>query len=529
MSQSVPNFLLIIADQLRADHLACYGNKEIKTPNLDALAARGWRAERFYVATPICMPNRASLMTGRMPSLHGARHNGVPLPLESNTFVDVLRQAGWGTALVGKAHLQNITDTPPLYPRPEDPPTRGEARAPLATNDYGQECGQWWRDRADHGVQLPFYGYEHVDLAIDHGDQVWGDYGRWLQNEHPDIAALSGPENAIPTPDYALSRIGQAWRTRVPEEYSTTAWIGERTRAMLDHYAQEQQPFFIQCSFPDPHHPFTPHGQYWDMYKPEDVSLPDSFHLGSHPLPAHLQLLHQLRDEGKAVKHTPTLFACTEREAREAIALNYGSITHIDAEIGRILDHLEHTGQADNTIVMFMSDHGDFMGDHQLLLKGPLHYQSIIRSPFIWFDPRAAQTQGTSAAVCSTIDIAPTVLERANQLPYNGIQGRSLLKLMHNDAQTWRSGVLIEEENQRKLFNTPIRTKLRSLVTPQHRISLYEGGQIGELYDLHADPLEQHNLWNEPDAQALKTRLLCQLIDTMMAHSETSPLPLAIA
>src|SRR5690606_858357 len=132
MSTAAPNFLLFITDQHRADHLGCYGNPEVRTPSLDALASRGWRTERFYVATPICMPNRASLMTGRMPSVHGARHNGVPLPLESTTFVDVLRQAGWRTALVGKAHLQNITDDPAPYPRPAAPPPRGQARRQLA-------------------------------------------------------------------------------------------------------------------------------------------------------------------------------------------------------------------------------------------------------------------------------------------------------------------------------------------------------------------------------------------------------------
>src|SRR5690606_9037592 len=231
----------------------------------------------------------------------------------------------------------------------------------------------------------------------------------------------------------------------------------------------------------------------------------------------------------KAVKHTPALFACSEREAREAIALNYGSITHIDAEIGRVLDHLQQSGLAENTIVMFMSDHGDFMGDHQLLLKGPVHYQSIIRTPFIWFDPAAPAACGSSVALCSTIDIAPTVLERAGLLPYNGIQGRSLLPLMGREPAQWRQALLVEEENQRQLFNMPQRCKLRSLLTGSHRISVYQGTEWGELYDLQADPLEQNNLWDDPSSRDLKTRLLCQLVDTLMAHSESSPLPLALA
>ena len=102
-----PNVLLIITDQHRADHLGCYGNRQVRTPHLDWLAARGQRFERCYVANPICMPNRATLLTGRMPSVNGVRHNGVPLPLESVTFAEVMRRAGYRTALIGKAHLQS--------------------------------------------------------------------------------------------------------------------------------------------------------------------------------------------------------------------------------------------------------------------------------------------------------------------------------------------------------------------------------------------------------------------------------------
>ena len=135
-----PNFLFIITDQQRADHLGAYGNAIVGTPHIDALARDGFRAERFYVTTPICMPNRASFMTGRMPSLHGVRHNGIELSLEETTFVDVLREAGYRTALVGKAHLQNITGAPAQWPpdpgdrRSRDARRRGPGRRarPLA-------------------------------------------------------------------------------------------------------------------------------------------------------------------------------------------------------------------------------------------------------------------------------------------------------------------------------------------------------------------------------------------------------------
>ena len=117
-----PNFILIITDQHRADHIGCYGNQVVRTPNIDGLAAAGTRFDRFYVATPICMPNRATLMTGRMPSLHGARQNGIPLSLTATTFVDIMRAAGYDTALIGKCHLQSISANPPTIGMPEVDP-----------------------------------------------------------------------------------------------------------------------------------------------------------------------------------------------------------------------------------------------------------------------------------------------------------------------------------------------------------------------------------------------------------------------
>ena len=109
-----PNFVLFVTDQHRADYLGCYGHPVLKTPHIDSIAARGVSFDRFYVATPVCMPNRSTLMTGRMPSVHGVRHNGIPLSLRATTFVELMRQAGYRTAMVGKSHLQNMWDKPPL-------------------------------------------------------------------------------------------------------------------------------------------------------------------------------------------------------------------------------------------------------------------------------------------------------------------------------------------------------------------------------------------------------------------------------
>lgn len=524
-----PNFILFITDQQRADHVGAYGNPIVRTPNIDSLAARGWTADRFYVATPVCMPNRATLMTGRMPSVHGVRHNGIPLSLQAETFVELLRGAGYRTALVGKSHLQNMTGRPPAWP------PKGVPRLPLEAvrsqgGRYDQEWGPFWRERPDHDVELPFYGFSDVVMAVDHGDMPGGHYWRWLEREHPEIAALAGPEHAIPTPGYELARVSQAWRTRVPVECYSTAFIGNETQRLLSECANTGEPFFIQCSFPDPHHPFTPPGKYWDMYRPEDVTLPASFKADASDALPHVAWLREQRDAGAAVKNLPVLFACTEREAREAIALNYGSISNIDESIGRVLQTLDQLNLADDTVVMFTSDHGDYFGDHQLLLKGPIHYQGIIRSPFIWRDPKGYGAGVRSAALCTTADIAPSVLARAEILPFNGIQGKSLVPLIQDrNVADWRDMVLIEDESQRGGLGFPSRTRLRTLQTQRYRLSVYDGADWGELYDLDNAPDELKNLWFDSGQAACKSELLHRLALAMIAHSETSPYPSAIA
>ena len=225
---------------------------------------------------------------------------------------------------------------PALYPRADSPRTQGEARR-IPEGRYDQEDGvRWSRDTA-HDVDTPFYGYETVDLVINHGDTAQGHYRRWLEREHPEVAKLTGIAEAIPAPEFELVRSEQAWRSRVPESLSTTAWIGDRTIAHIERFARAGENFFLQCSFPDPHHPFTPPGRFWDMHSPDEIELPASYRAKTTGPVPHLDWLHAQRDAGKAVKHTPAMFAATEREVREAIALNYGSIAQIDQtiEIGR--------------------------------------------------------------------------------------------------------------------------------------------------------------------------------------------------
>ena len=527
MSLKQPNFLLFITDQQRADHLGCYGNSIARTPAIDALARDGWCADEFHTATPICMPNRASLMTGRMPSRHGVRHNGIELSFDETTLVDTLRAAGYATAHVGKSHLQNIEIIPPGYPREGKARLSAEARRE-GPGRHGQEIWKRWEDDPECDIETPFYGFETVDLVIHHADAAYGHWRRWLRAQTREADRLIGPENALPSPEFELCQSRQAWRTRVPEELYPTAWIADRAVARLKNMAKSEKPWLLHCSFPDPHHPFTPPGRYWDMFGPEDVPAPRSFHAAHGGLPRYVRWLYEMRDTGRAVKHTQALFACSEREAREAIALNYGSIACIDDAIARVMAQLKAQGQDRDTVVIFTSDHGDFLGDHQLMLKGPVHYRGLVRVPFIWRDP-AGRAGTRSKTLAQTIDIAPTVLERASVAPWNGIQGHSLLSLIRGERERLRERLLIEEEGQRYYMGFPDRVRMRSVITERYRLSLYDGVPWGEFYDRRADPDELVNRWDDPAQRVLRGALADELARAMLEHSETSPYPKQIA
>jgi arylsulfatase A-like enzyme len=535
MTAKRPNILFFVTDQHRADYLGCSGHPVLKTPHIDSIAARGVRFARFYVATPVCMPNRATLVTGRMPSVHGVRSNGSPLSLHSNTFVELLRAAGYATALIGKSHLQNFGPHPPILkrapPRPGDlvlDADFAEAKKPTAGDGpYDQEHPRRWEAGRDFSMRLPFYGFEHVDLATGHGDEVGGHYYVWLKSKRSDADALRDRANQL-THDYVCP---QAWRTPIPEALYPTAYIAEKSCEWLDRYAQGDRgkPFFLMASFPDPHHPFTPPGRYWSMYDPKDMALPPSFDLGNRAPARPVAWALAQRESGKSDLGGQAAFAVDEREAREAMALSCGMIAMIDGAIGRVLGRLAERGLERDTIAIFTTDHGDFLGDHRLLLKGPAHYQGITHVPFIWAEPGQRPARQTDV-LSGTLDIAATILDRAEVQPYNGIQGSSLLPIINgSSAGLARDSLVIEDDQQRAVFGLPSGARLRSLVTPRWRMTIAQGDPYGELYDLDNDSHEMNNLFEDPAHRAVRCELMEKLAYRQMELADRSPLPIGRA
>jgi arylsulfatase A-like enzyme len=514
--QSV-NFLVIVTDQHRADYLGCYGHPVLKTPNIDSIAAMGTRFEEFHVGSPVCMPNRASLLTGRYPSAHGLRANGDILSWRANTFVDVLKAAGYRTAHVGKSHVQPMTNQP--AEQRIDPAALGLIEEAWKDDggDYTQEQPHHYTGGARYQVKTPFYGYDEVDFVTQHGDQAGAHYLQWLRQQTADADWLRDRKNQLPH-DYVCP---QAYRTPIPPELYSTNYVRARAVEFLESASGSNRPFFAFVSFPDPHHPFTPPGKYWGMYDPADFRLELPFESHRNPPPPIRWSREQLLNGGRRMQGPQDSFFASEREVREAMALTCGMITMIDDAVGAILAALRKSGKYENTVVVFTSDHGDYLGDYGMMLKGPLATRSLTRVPFIWSDPRD-RTPRVSPVLASTLDIAPTVIERAGCKPYFGIQGISVVQAIGSNASV-RNDLLVEYQDSktRQGFRRP--AVVRSLLTERWRLTVYKDESWGELYDRVEDPHESHNRWDDPACAPVKAQLSQRLIGQLMNAVDQSP------
>ncbi len=518
MTDRRPNFIVIMTDQQRADHLGCYGNPIVKTPNLDALAERGTRFSQFFVSNPLCQPNRAALATGQLTTVNGCRKNGIPLSLSSTTYADVLRSAGYRTGLVGKAHFQNVSPVEAKPPdhrgigAPPEVPFDRSMRQQREGPEYECEIQSHWIKDPGRDVPRPYYGFDHLALCIGHGDKVEGHYTGWLRDRLGDALDPRGRPEALAGAPHNQPQI---WRTALPEALYPTSYVGEQALAFLED--ADDRPFLLLVSFPDPHHPFTPPGRYFDMYDPADIPLPASF---GHPtrarndLPAHLHRVYEIGDE-KPEAYWP--FHADPELVRYITALNYGAITMIDDWVGRIVGTLRQTGKAENTHVVFMSDHGDYMGDHGTVLKHGVHSRGLIRVPLIWAAPDSEAS--TTDIQGSAIDFAPTLLARAGVQQPIGMQGRDLLA---EDAPNLP--VLIEDAGL-SFADKSGQTASRTLVHDNWRLTLFEATKLGELYDFASDPHEISNLWADPAATERKTEMLHLLAERQMALQAAELIP----
>ncbi len=505
-----PNVLVIITDQQRADHVGFGGNQVVQTPNLDALAARSMVFDRAYVGNPVCSPNRATILTGRWPTSHGVIFNDRALEWGSETFVRPLRANGYRTALIGKSHLQLSLDRDVTFTRGRDARTDG-----FDDDVYRWEYPERFLGPDEPPVPDDYYGFDHVEFATDHGARMSGHHLRWALAKGATLDDVTPPMSAEAPGDRRSERWWQIYRPPYPAELHSTAFVGERTKAFIDEAHGEDKPWMAWMAFPDPHHPMTPPGEWFDRHNPADMDLPVTFGDPLENAPPHLREIQARRE----AFFWPMPFGTDDPVlVQEAIAATYGMIEFIDQQIGRVLDHLETLGIADDTIVIFTSDHGDIMGEHSLMLKGSIHYQGVLRVPLTIAGPGV--TPGRSSGLASSVDIAPTILDRCGFKGHRGIQGSSLSSVLDGGEAPVRDHLLVEDDLPPHIASViGMPAKIRTLVTDDVRFTRDSNG-FEELFDLSNDP---HELENQvADEPARRNELATALVDAMMAADDSA-------
>ena len=494
------NILFITTDQMRYDALGCNGGRVAKTPALDALSRSGINFRRAHNQNVVCMPARATIATGQHVATHGVWMNGVALPEDTPTVAHCLRDHGYRTALVGKAHFE------PWLGKPED----------FFENRMAAERSTG-----------PHRGFDHMELA-NHFLEGHSHYDHWIREHHPDAVAEfypmvneRGMQNTI-----GAGQTGaiQVWPASVAREIYHTDWVATRTLSWLDRVGTDD-PWFAWMSFPDPHHPWDPPASEMHRHDWRDVPLPDLYPRSREQAvewlsrkPRHWLGYYEGTDwTNLESPHGFRPCDLTEDQVREINALNHIENELIDEACARVFAYLEQRGWTENTDIIFTTDHGELQGDYGLLFKGAYHTDALMRLPFIWRPAPLTKTPpGEVNAPVGHVNLAATFCEIAGIAPPDWMEGRALPTNELEAADAGFERVLTEWSSEHGPVTLELKSIFRDgwLCTQYEPSSLYEGSE-GELYNLNDDPGALINLWEDRAHTSMKTDLVADLKDNL--------------
>lgn len=501
-----PNLIFICTDQLRYDALSINGNSVCATPNIDSIGLRGMVLDRHYTPNQICSPSRATMATGLYARHHGLWRNGVTLDPSLPNLWTTLQAAGYRTHAAGKLHYQPLL-APESFAMPES----------LA----------FWKNPDAAGWHGPYYGFDTIGLVLGEANESTkaGHYAEWLRATHPETLRLYEPEAS---PSGRSSDLTEVWKSAVPAEQHYTSWITDRAVDFLGVAAKGETPFCLYISYPDPHHPFTPPAPYCDMFDP--TAMPDAAIAPGELelMPAYLSVgddpnADAYIPEGSPVREQGFLLR-TDTISSETMKLvtahTFGMVKMIDDCVGRVLEALEASGEAENTYILFTSDHGELLGDHGLLRKGPPPYRQLIQVPLLVSGP-GIRKQARTDALTSHIDLFATFAELlVAQAPLT--DGLSLAALLAGETAQVRE-TLFGEYHPRKdseLYN-------QTIITSAYRLTIYPNRpDWGEFFDLMADPWEHRNVFADASHASTVEALRRILTDGMPPKSTMTNPPL---
>lgn len=481
------NVLWICSDQQRSDTLGCYGNEFVKTPNIDRLAKMGIRFDRAYSQSPVCAPSRASFLTGRYPRTCSVRQNGQDINEDEKLITKLLSENGYTCGLSGKLHIS-------------------------ACN---QSVCKTIERRIDDGYD--YFKWSHHPAPVNKTNN-WpmNDYTIWLKNQG---VSYDTPQRE----DCKYVNVG------VDPEYHQSKWCADMAIEYIDSVKEYGLPWLFSVNLYDPHHPFDPPKEYLDRYM--DI-------LDHIPLPNYVEgeldnkPVFQTTDHNGAydTKGNFSYMEMTEYDHKLLRASYWAMVDLIDVQVGRLLDYLEETNQLNDTMIIFTSDHGENLGDHGMYLKGPYFYENNVHVPLIITYPSVIEGGRTSNALVELVDLAPTICNATGIPVYEGMQGKSLWKLLSEEASAdkHRDSIYCEYYNSNINHRNPLAFGTMVYDGKYKLVKIHDkNNEIkckGELYDLEKDPAETTNRFYDAEYKDIKIRMLELMCDRMV--ETVDPLPL---
>ncbi|MCC6796482.1 MAG: sulfatase-like hydrolase/transferase [Candidatus Hydrogenedentes bacterium] len=450
VAQKQPNVLVIIVDQHRADCIGSYGNRDVRTPHIDALAQDGVRYENAFCCYPVCTPSRYSMLSGMYARDHGGTSNRATLRAEIDTYPRILRDAGYNTVAVGKMHFT------PTY------------------------------------LDV---GFERMYLAEQDGDGRWDDdYHRELmQGGLIDINDLEDQRR-----EYRAHARKEYWETfgalptNLPKEMHSTEWIGRKSLEILNEWGASGN--LLVTSFIKPHHPFDAVQGDAEGYDPAALSL----------LPGWTEQCYE-HDLALGPGYFPNK-DLSEARLRRVMAYYYATIEQIDRKVGAMIEALKNKGLYDDTLIVYVSDHGEYMGQHHMLLKANYMYDSLARVPLIIKHPGGHRAGETMQGLVSLIDLAPTIVRAAGCEPGAKMNGLDLAR---------------DTKGREVVFAESAKGDQVMARSKTHKLMVSTEPKCEQLYDLVRDPGELTNVY----ADAGHADVVSGLREKLDAWKGTAPVP----
>lgn len=477
MQPSRPNVLWYCADQQRFDTIAALGNSHVITPTIDALVGEGVAFTSAYTQAPICTPSRASFLTGYYPStVHVNRNGNETFPDRPALVTRTLADAGYDCGLVGKLHL-----------------TSAHKRLEQRTDD-GYRFYKWSHAPRDNWPE----GHDYAD---------------WVRAKGEHLDALCRDFDGIPAPLHQ------------------TTWASDRAIEFITE--KRDGPWLLSVNVYDPHPPFNAPRAYRELFDP--AKMPDPLFRDSD-LEAQrrlgvLDFQSQVRHPRELDIHDPVIPVTQQagyrpgdrgpgpRDAWTLKAWYYAMIKLIDDQLARIIDALHDSGQYDNTVVIYTTDHGEALGDHGLIEKGCRFFEGLVHVPLIMSWPGMFKQNLKSAALVQLMDQAPTLLELAGIDIPSTMQGKSLLPILLGNADPHYHRDFVRSEYYDAIWMDDA-SYGSMYFDGRYKLIAYHNHDLGELYDLDSDPGEFDNLWDDNNYLELKARLLKRSFDSAMMATD---------